>query len=90
MISINKLFKSLDEKGVKVKNYPTSEVGKHRDKPLEKYNPKQVEIGLNIEKEHSNVPEVASEIVKDHLSEIPDYYTRLSKLEKEAKTGVKP
>jgi hypothetical protein len=89
MISISKLFKSLDEKGAEAENYPATEVGKHRDKPLENFAADQVKIGLKIEKEHSNVPEVASQITKDHLAEFPDYYTRLVQLEKEATAAKK-
>jgi hypothetical protein len=77
MISIRYLFD--------IENYPANEVGKHRDVPITKYCPKQVKIGLEIEKEHSDNPEIAGQITKDHLAEFPDYYTRLLKLEKEAK-----
>jgi len=89
MLSITKLFKSLDKKGAETENYPATEVGKHRDKSLETYSPDQVKIGLKIEKEHSDIPEVASQITKDHLAEFPDYYTRLVKLEKDAKAVKK-
>jgi len=49
--------------------------------------PKQLAMGIKIEDEHTNDPELAKEIALDHLAEIPDYYTRLKKMEHEA--GVK-
>ena len=41
-------------------------------------------IGMGIEMEHTDDPKVALDIALDHLTEIPDYYTRLDKMEKEA------
>jgi len=46
--------------------------------------PKELKLGIKIELEHTNKKEIAKEIALDHLSEIPDYYTRLVKMEKEA------
>jgi hypothetical protein len=46
---------------------------------------KELEMGSDIEMEHVETKEVAKEIAMDHLVEIPDYYTRLKKMEKEAK-----
>jgi len=45
---------------------------------------KELKLGIKIELEHTNKKEIAKEIALDHLSEIPDYYTRLVKMEKEA------
>lgn len=47
------------------------------------YDPKQVEMGLKVEMEHTNSKMIALRIVKDHLAELPDYYTRLKKAEGE-------
>jgi hypothetical protein len=52
------------------------------------YDDKQIEMGIEIEMEHTNNPKIAKKIAMDHLSEISDYYTRLSKMEEEAKRGV--
>lgn len=52
------------------------------DKPDWMFDPKQLQKGIEIEMEHTNDPEKAKEIAKDHLTEIPDYYTRLEKMEK--------
>ncbi len=45
----------------------------------------QIKKGKKVEMEHVNDEELAEEIALDHLFEIPDYYTRLDKMEKEAK-----
>lgn len=46
---------------------------------------KQIDMGEKIEMEHVDDEVLAKEIAMDHLEEIPDYYTRLKKMEKEAK-----
>jgi len=45
---------------------------------------KQLAMGKKVEHEHTNNMNKATEIAMDHLSEFPDYYTRLAKMEKEA------
>lgn len=51
----------------------------------DEFDPEQIKMGMGVEKEHTDDPELAKEIVMDHLVEIPDYYTRLKKMEDEAK-----
>jgi len=46
---------------------------------------KQIEMGIKVEYEHTTNEDIARRIALDHLAEIPDYYTRLLKMEKEAK-----
>ena len=46
---------------------------------------KQLDIGEPIEHEHTKNHELAKEIALQHLDEIPDYYTRLKKMEASAK-----
>jgi hypothetical protein len=41
-------------------------------------------MGIEIEKEHTTDEALAKEIAMDHLKEIPDYYTRLKKMEDKA------
>lgn len=45
--------------------------------------------GLGVEMEHSGVtkgsPKKIAQIVLDHLDELPDYYTRLARMEKKGK-----
>jgi len=50
---------------------------------------KQLAIGAKIEREHTHSVSKAREIARDHLAEIPDYYTRLKKMEKRAKSEIK-
>ena len=61
-------------------------IGKHNEIPDDKFDQKELEAGIKVEHEHTNDPEKAKSIAKDHLSEIPDYYTRLLKMEREAKS----
>ena len=46
---------------------------------------KQLDMGAPIEHEHTNNKKLAVEIALQHLDEIPDYYTRLKKMEADAK-----
>jgi hypothetical protein len=46
------------------------------------YDPEQVKIGIEVEKEHTNDPKIAEIIAKQHLEEDPHYYTKLKKMEK--------
>lgn len=52
---------------------------------------KQFAKGLQVEQEHSDLtngdPAMTAKIVMAHLREIPDYYTRLEKMETSIKTG---
>lgn len=50
---------------------------------------KQLEIGMEIEHEHTKSNKQARKIALDHLAEFPDYYTRLKKMELKAKKGLK-
>lgn len=54
---------------------------KHPSTPVDY---KQMEAGRKVELEHTDKPQVAAEIAADHLAEIPDYYSRLGKMEAEA------
>jgi len=58
--------------------------GKADDEHISKFSPQQIMIGMGVEMEHTDDPKIALEIAMDHLMEIPDYYTRLDKMEKEA------
>jgi len=51
------------------------------------YDPQQLSMGIEVEKEHTSNLLIAEKIAKDHLAEVPDYYTRLKKMEAEA--GIK-
>ena len=45
--------------------------------PSEKVNPVELSLGVQVEMEHTNDPEIAKEIAMDHLTEDPAYYTKL-------------
>ena len=51
------------------------------------FDPEQVKMGQKVEREHSDDPAKISEIVRDHLTEDPKYYTKLKTIEKAAKEG---
>lgn len=46
-------------------------------------NPKELAMGTKIEMEHTKNKAIAKRIALDHLAELPDYYTRLTKMEGE-------
>lgn len=58
-------------------------------KPDSDFNKKQLDMGSKVEMEHVDDKAKAREISRDHLEEIPDYYTRLDELETEAKADAK-
>lgn len=70
-------------------------IGKQIGIDFTKIDPEQFRMGLGVELEHgtrfpqanvtNNDPIMTGKIAYAHLLEIPDYYTRLAKLEKEAK-----
>lgn len=44
---------------------------------------KELEMGTKVEMEHTKNKAIAKRIALDHLAELPDYYTRLTKMEGE-------
>lgn len=66
---------------------PPPQYGSQRMIPsaYEEIDPNELAMGIEIEREHTDDPVELRKIAIDHLKEIPDYYTRLSKMEKEAK-----
>lgn len=63
------------------------------NQPDKKYDPDQLEKGIRVELEHTNNPELAKEIAKDHLEESKDfrdgnggkYYDKLEDIEENIK-----
>lgn len=51
--------------------------------------PSELARGIEVELEHTNDKKLSKKIALDHLAEIPDYYTRLQKMESEAKQETK-
>lgn len=60
------------------------DVGEHDFAPDSEFDPDQLKKGIEVEFEHTKSKLVAKLIAKDHIKEIPDYYTRLGKMEKDA------
>ncbi len=44
------------------------------------YDPEQLKMGIEVEKEHTTNPKIAEIIAKHHLAEDPEYYTKLKTL----------
>jgi hypothetical protein len=71
-------------------------IGEQLDITWEKFDPKQFRAGLCVELEHGTVsqktdvtnddPLLTGKIALAHLTEFPDYYTRLAKMEAEARS----
>jgi len=47
----------------------------------------ELAMGIEIEKEHTDDPAIAEKIARDHLAEMPDYYTKLKEMEKSSEAG---
>jgi hypothetical protein len=80
--------KGLTKKQLKMKNAPPKiakeiiEGGLADKKPDSKYPKEQIDMGVEVEKEHTPNAAAAKEIAKDHLEEHPKYYTHLERMEK--------
>lgn len=74
-------IKKLEEIAFKKLSALLRGVGKHKDVPDDKFDKEQLAMGVKVEQEHTNDPYIAKIIAKDHLVELPDYYTRLKKME---------
>ena len=57
---------------------------KHVDDPDSNFDADELALGITVEHEHTGDSHIAKAITKAHLSEIPDYYTRLKQMEKTA------
>ncbi len=55
------------------------------DKKESDFDARELAMGIEVEAEHTVNKQIAKKIALDHLAEIPDYYTRLAKMEREAK-----
>lgn len=65
-------------------NKPTKSVPELADKHHEPKAQikKELDKGTGVEKEHTTKTDVAKEIAKAHIDELPDYYEKLEKIEK--------
>ena len=57
--------------------------GLGKDSEIDDFDPVEVALGIGIELEHTDDICKALDITKDHLTEIPDYNSRLIEMEKE-------
>ena len=62
-----------------IKNLVKLPGGVGDETPTSNVDPTQLSIGVQIEMEHTNDPDIAKEIAMDHLTEDPEYYTKLVK-----------
>jgi len=60
-------------------------VGKHNHIPDSDFDPRELKMGIKVEKEHTDSDEIAKAIAKDHLAECATYYSRLEVMEAECK-----
>lgn len=60
--------------------------GRANEKGIEEkdVDPKQLEMGIKVEMEHTACPLISQRISLDHLAELDDYYTRLDEMESNA------
>jgi hypothetical protein len=69
----------------KIKSHKTVEQIARKHRLDVSFIQKQLDMGEPIEHEHTQDHELARDIALQHLDEIPDYYTRLKKMEADAK-----
>jgi len=64
-------------------------IGEELGIDFKRYDVEQFRQGMNVELEHCNVtncdPLLTGKIAQAHLNELPDYYTRLAKMEEASK-----
>jgi ribosomal protein S18 acetylase RimI-like enzyme len=90
MIRYPKLSEMVSEEEIKgglADNKTSSDIAKKHSVPVKDIT-KELNMGIKVEMEHVDDEKKAKEIALDHLFEIPDYYTRLKKMEDEAKKDL--
>ena len=65
-----------------VKTPSLAEIAKKHGVSIKKIE-KQLKKGIHIEKEHTTDAAKAMEIALDHLNEMPDYYDKLERMERD-------
>ncbi len=69
---------------VDIKNFKDKIKGGFADgKPITNFDLRELLGGIKFEREHTSDSMLALEMAMDHLERIPDYYTRLSRMERE-------
>lgn len=93
----NNMVRCNDKRISPKKNFTIEEaisIAKYLNIKFDKFDVEQYRIGLNVELEHGRInpftnitnddPIITGKITLAHLNEYPDYYKRLTKMEKEA------
>jgi hypothetical protein len=74
-----------DAHQIDIKNFKESiKGGLAEKKAITAYNLEQLLAGIAIEKEHASNKFIALEIAMDHLERIPDFFSRLARMERDA------
>lgn len=60
-----------------------------KKKPTD-FNPQALQKGIQVELEHTKDKNLAQEIAMDHLTEDPEYYTKLLQMERSGKNINRP
>jgi len=87
----NEIDKIADEMGGEEKGPKTLEdfmkegLAAQKGKGPEDFDPDQLAMGIEAEMEHTASRDIATKIAMDHLTEFPQYYTALRKMEDELK-----
>lgn len=76
-----KINNLINEKLLDKKTLSVEQIAQKHNVSIQKIQ-QQLQIGIEVEKEHTSNYDVAKEIALDHLMELPDYYTKLKKVEK--------
>jgi hypothetical protein len=71
---------AMDQPPLDVPTMSVEEIADHHGVPVEQIE-QQLEIGIEVEMEHTTDPDAAMEIALDHLMEMPDYYDELATVE---------
>jgi hypothetical protein len=72
---------------VDIKDFKDTLKGGYADgKPITKYDLAQLLEGIKWERQHTNDSLVALELAMDHLERIPDYYSHLTRMERQCES----
>lgn len=77
---LDKPKKENEIKGGKADNLSITDIAKKHKVSVDKIK-SQLIMGVKVEMEHTNDPKKALEIAMDHLTESPEYYTKLKEME---------
>lgn len=79
---LQRILKEADTKPLDKRTLTVSQIATKHGVSVEKIE-QQLKKGIAVEREHTSSETTAREIALDHLAEVPDYYTRLKKVEEQ-------